>query len=70
MAAQSYLNMMCNARGLSQLVSFPSENYIDGAEFLTLTESEVKAMVPPIGLARKVMRLLLQQEVTLASVLG
>ena len=42
----------------------------DGAEFLTLTESEVKAMVPPIGLARKVMRLLPQQEVTLVSVLG
>lgn len=47
-----------------------SDNYIDGAEFLTLTESEVKAIIPPIGLARKVMRLLPQREVTIASVLG
>lgn len=57
-------------KSVSQPVSFLSENYIDGAEFLTLTESEVKTMIPPIGLARKVMRLLQQQEVTLASVLG
>ena len=35
-----------------------AENYIHGEEFLCLTESDVKAMVPPIGLARKVMRLL------------
>ena len=47
-----------------------SDNYIDGAEFLTLTESEVKAIIPPIGLARKVMRLLPQREVTIASVLS
>ena len=61
---------MCNAQSLSQPVSFLSENYIDWAEFLTLTESEVKTMILPIGLARKVMRLLPQQEVTPASVLG
>ena len=42
----------------SYSIAFTAENYIDGAEFLTLKESEVKAMVPPIGLARKIMRLL------------
>lgn len=34
------------------------ENYIDGSVFLTLTEGEVKAMVPPLGLVRKIMKLL------------
>lgn len=34
-----------------------TENYIDGKEFLTLTEQEIKTMVPPIGLARKIIRL-------------
>lgn len=38
------------------------DNYIDGTEFLTLTEAEVKAMVPPIGLARKILRLRPQLE--------
>ena len=33
------------------------ENYVDGTEFVSLTESEVKAMVPPIGLVKKIMRL-------------
>ena len=61
-------DVKCTCSVISQPVCFLSENYIDGAEFLTLTESEVKAMVPPIGLARKVMRLLPREEVTLASV--
>ena len=34
------------------------ENYIDGKEFARLTESEVKDMVPRIGLAKKIMRLI------------
>ena len=38
------------------------ENFIDGAEFLTLTEADVKAMVPPLGLVKKIMRLLPRHE--------
>ncbi len=34
-----------------------SENYIDGSEFLTLTEDDMRSIVPPIGLARKIFRL-------------
>ena len=34
------------------------DNYIDGKEFLLLTEKEVKEMVPPLGLAKKISRLL------------
>jgi len=36
------------------------ENYIDGKEFLLLTEKEIKEMVPPIGLTKKIIRLLPQ----------
>ena len=32
--------------------------YIDDPVFLTLTEGEVKAMVTPLGLVRKIMKLL------------
>ena len=28
-----------------------NSHYIDGKEFLTLTDKEIKTMVPPIGLA-------------------
>ena len=31
-----------------------SDNYIDGQEFLFLSENNIKTMVPPIGLARKI----------------
>ena len=31
------------------------ENYIDGKDFLLLTEKEIKEMVPPIGLTKKIM---------------
>ena len=34
-----------------------ADNYIDGNEFLELTESEIKDIVPPIGIAKKVIRL-------------
>lgn len=34
------------------------ENYIDGNEFLTLEENDVKTLIPPMGLARKIIRLL------------
>ena len=34
------------------------ENYIDGNEFTKLTEGEVKDMVPPIGLAKKIIRMI------------
>jgi len=47
---------------LNYTISLILENYIDGAEFLTLTEAEVKAMIPPIGLARKILKLLPQPE--------
>jgi len=32
------------------------ENYIDGTEFFHLTEEEVCSMIPPMGLAKKIMR--------------
>lgn len=35
-----------------------SDNYIDGQEFMKLTETEVKEMVPPIGLAKKILRMI------------
>jgi hypothetical protein len=40
------------------------DNYIDGKEFLTLTVQEIKSMVPPIGLSRKIICLLPEREVT------
>ena len=40
---------------------FILDNYIDGMEFFSLKETDVKAMVVPIGLARKTMWLLTQQ---------
>ena len=33
------------------------ENYIDGKEFNELSEAEIKAMVPPIGMAKRILRL-------------
>ena len=33
------------------------ENEIDGATFLELTESEIKGLVPKLGLAKKICRL-------------
>ena len=33
------------------------DNYIDGTEFVALSEAEIKEMVPPIGLAKKIMKL-------------
>ena len=51
-----------------------SENYIDGTVFLTLTEGEVKTMVPPLGLVRKIIKLIPQsrQEVcyTVSEIFG
>lgn len=35
----------------------PTDNYIDGAEFAALSTEDIKAMVPPIGLANKISRL-------------
>ena len=34
------------------------DNYIDSSEFVNLTPPEVKEMVPPIGLAKKIIRLI------------
>jgi len=34
-----------------------ADNYIDGAEFAALSTDDIKAMVPPIGLANKISRL-------------
>ena len=34
------------------------DNYIDGKEFVSLSEAEVKSMVGPIGLAKKILRLI------------
>lgn len=45
-------------------MALPTEHCAEnGKEFLCLTESDIKSMVPPIGLARKVMRLLPTPEV-------
>lgn len=33
------------------------ENYVDGKDFGELTEEEIKTIVPPIGLRRKILRL-------------
>ena len=30
---------------------------MDGTEFIVLTEEEIKSMVPPIGLVKKIMKL-------------
>ena len=43
--------------------NFGTDNYIDGIEFCSLTEDEVKTIVPPIGLARKIIRILPMKEV-------
>lgn len=40
------------------------ENYIDGQEFISLTESDVKSMISALGICRKIVRLLPSQEVT------
>ena len=40
------------------LHSFSIANYIDGATFMGLTVAEIKEIVPPIGLAKKVVHLL------------
>ena len=42
---------------LGYFILFYTENYIDGTVFLGLSESEIKEMVPPIGLAKKIMKL-------------
>jgi len=39
------------------------ENYIDGSEFFNLTDSEIKSMIPPIGLQNKIIRLLPKSQV-------
>ena len=33
------------------------ENYLDGTEFIALSEDEIKSMVPPLGLVKKIMKL-------------
>ena len=33
------------------------DNYVDGNEFLQLKESDIKEIVPPIGLAKNIIRL-------------
>ena len=35
-----------------------TENYIDGSAFVELSSAEIKEMVPPIGLAKKIIKLL------------
>ena len=43
---------------VTTLADILPDNYIDGKEFCKLTEAEVKAMVPPIGLAKKIVHLI------------
>ena len=35
-----------------------ADNYIDGNAFVTLTSEEIKEMVPPIGLVKKITKLI------------
>lgn len=49
-----FVKQLC---ALSECV-YSAGNYIDGKEFMKLTESEVRAVVAPIGLAKKIMRLI------------
>ena len=35
-----------------------TDNYIDGTEFMGLTELEIKEIVPPMGLAKKIIKLI------------
>ena len=46
------------------------DNYIDGKKFLKLTEAEVKSMVAPIGIAKKILRLIPKVHVTCISLLS
>ena len=45
------------------LSSLSKENCIDGVEFLLLKDEEVKEMVPPLGIAKKIIRLIPRSEV-------
>ena len=45
-----------------------SDNYIDGSEFVKLSEAEVKQMVPPIGLAKKIVHLIPRVSNTLSCI--
>ena len=37
---------------------YPIDNYIDGVAFVSLTLPEIREMVPPIGLAKKIVKLI------------
>lgn len=43
---------------LAKSLIFTIENYIDGTEFLNLTGQDVKSMIPALGIANKIIRLL------------
>ncbi len=38
-------------------MSFITENQIDGESFLELTESDIKELVKPLGVVKKIIRL-------------
>ena len=44
--------------GFILVLMFLAENYIDGAAFVALSLPEVREMVPPIGLAKKIIKLI------------
>jgi hypothetical protein len=33
------------------------DNFIDGVEFINLVEADIKEIIPPLGLAKKILRL-------------
>lgn len=41
-----------------KLYGFNADNYIDGSVFIALTPSEIRDMVAPIGLAKKISNLI------------
>ena len=42
------------------------DNYVDGKEFVRLSKKDIEKMIPPVGMANKIMRL--QEKVTTKSV--
>lgn len=46
-----------NIFGTGLILFFLIDNYIDGAAFVGLTVAEIKEIVPPIGLAKKIINL-------------
>lgn len=49
--------MLWRARSLIHVCFALIDNYVDGKEFIRLSKEDITKMVPPVGLANKIMRL-------------